>query len=128
MIKFKKIIGLSIILLILLSQSTYARVYTGKSKVSSKIISISNLSYQIKQGDDYLLPNTVKVKMVNNSQANVSVKWNQKAINSSNLGTYKIYGTVKDYKNKVLLTVTVNKKNVEDIAGETKKSSTIGNL
>ncbi|MCY6484986.1 N-acetylmuramoyl-L-alanine amidase [Clostridium aestuarii] len=60
------------------------------------------------KGEKYNFPHAVTAVMNDNTNKNVSVKWDKNYINTSKAGTYTYKGTINGYDDKVSLTIIVS--------------------
>lgn len=74
---------------------------------SNTISSVPDLSQSVVQGTVGTLPETVTAIMSDGSSKKVSVIWQDKSVNTSELGTYSYKGTVGGYSKEVTLTLFV---------------------
>lgn len=79
------------------------------------ISSISDLSTNILQGSTYTLPLNVTANMSDGSSKKVSVIWNNKTVNTSEIGSYTYSGTVAGYSNPISLVLAVVAKDDSDV-------------
>lgn len=71
---------------------------------------IQNINKSIVQGDKFSFPKKVNAIMNDGSKQQVEVSWSVISVNTDKVGTYTYNGTVKDYNNKVKLTLRIEKK------------------
>lgn len=72
-----------------------------------QIASVDNLSDIVQEQQAYDPPKTVLATTTNGSKANVPVTWTMTALNTQSTGTYDLVGTIKNYSEKVHLSLTV---------------------
>jgi S1-C subfamily serine protease len=90
-------------------------------KVGPKIIVVNQLEVKVALGSDYKLPSKVEAVMADNSKEFVEVKWNKQKVDTANVTTTIIEGTINGYDSKVYLVVNVIQKTVQDVAKESNK-------
>jgi hypothetical protein len=97
------IVLFSLVLVLMCQIIVKANVKTIKASIGK----INDINIVTKQNAIITLPKTIIAIMTDKTKKNVSVIWNIKSIDTSKEGITTYYGTVKDYKNKVKLTVNV---------------------
>lgn len=101
-----------ILLMTFLMVLTFSYECTAYQNVQKKITitSIDNVGANIIAGESYSVPSTVLARYSNGSTKNVKVSWENKKLDTSAEGTYKINGVVAGYNKKVVFILVVNKK------------------
>jgi putative cell wall-binding protein len=74
---------------------------------SPQIASVENLSDIVQEQQNYDPPKTVTVTTTNGTKAKVPVTWTITSLNTQSTGTYDLEGTIKNYNEKVHLSLTV---------------------
>ena len=74
---------------------------------SNTISSVPELSQTVVQGTSDTLPQTVTAAMSDGTSKRVSVIWDDKSVNTNELGTYSYKGTIAGYSKEVTLTLFV---------------------
>ncbi|AFM42331.1 cell wall-binding protein [Desulfosporosinus acidiphilus SJ4] len=72
-----------------------------------QIASVDNMSDTVQEKQAYEPPKTVTVTTTNGSKAKVPVTWTMTALNAQSAGTYDLEGTIKNFSQKVHLSLTV---------------------
>lgn len=73
------------------------------------IDSINNINLELNQEATFKFPQKVLALMTDDSKRYFNIKWNSTKLCTSIPGSYKFYGIVNGYNNKVILTVKVKK-------------------
>lgn len=90
------------------SYDSFVKTNTFWIKEDIKINSIDNIEAQVKQGENFNLPGTLKALMSDDSIKEVEVVWNASAVDTRKIGIYTFEGTVAGYDKKISLTLTVS--------------------
>lgn len=72
------------------------------------IKTIESLNVILYKGENYTLPTKVDALMSDNSHQKVNVQWNMQSVDTSQSGTFYLYGTVDGYSNSVFMQIVVN--------------------
>ena len=86
---------------------------TDKAENSIIIKNINDIKAEITEGDEYTLPTSLKAFLVDGSETNVNITWNQ-TLDTTKIGEQVIYGSVNNYNELVKATITINKKSSDD--------------
>ena len=100
----KSILAKVLILVMLISMFP-----TNTLAATVRIKKIYNIQATVNVNQQYSLPKTVKAVMSNGTTKKVTINWGRKTLKYTKVGTYKIKGTVKNYKAKVSFTIKVVK-------------------
>ncbi|MCY6370018.1 N-acetylmuramoyl-L-alanine amidase [Clostridium ganghwense] len=85
-------------------------------KRKTYIKDIKDITVLLYKGENYTLPVNLRAVMSDNTEKNVSVKWNKSYVDTSKIGTYYYKGTVSGYDETVNLKVIVNSSTNPDIS------------
>lgn len=90
-------------------------------KVNQKIVVVNQTEVKVTLGSDYKLPSKVEVLLADNSKDFAAVKWNKEKVDTTNVATTIVEGSIDGYSSKVYLVVNVIQKTVQDVAKESNK-------
>ncbi|MBC2580174.1 cell wall-binding repeat-containing protein [Clostridium sp. DJ247] len=81
--------------------------YINGTLKDTDIASIDDVSVDTELNSNYELPASVKAVLLNGTTTDAAITWDESAIDTSKIGTYKFNGTVKDYNKDVTLNLNV---------------------
>lgn len=87
--------------------SKKAQLYLTIEKETVHISEFNDIEDTVEQYGEYAVPQTIKVKMSDNTEKEVPVKWNTNKIDTSNVGEFNFQGTIDGVDDKVNLKLTV---------------------
>jgi S1-C subfamily serine protease len=90
-------------------------------KVNPKILTVNQIEAKVTLGSNYELPRKVEAILSNNTKDFVEVKWNAKSVDTANVGTIIVEGSIEGYSSKVYLVVNISPKTIQDVAKESSK-------
>lgn len=77
---------------------------------------IKDLNIVLYKGQKYTFPSSVRATMSDNTEKNVSIKWNSTSLDTYKSGEYSYIGTVEGYSEKVKLNINVDSSSSIDIS------------
>lgn len=86
------------------------------TKDEQGIKNIDDITAILYRNEKYELPSVVKATMIDNSQKNVSIKWNGTYVDTSKSGTYNYKGSVVGYDKNINLKVIVKNATYVDLS------------
>lgn len=72
------------------------------------ITSVDKLEFSVTQNSEFKLPESIKVSLSNNTEANARAIWDINDVKTDTVGSFTFTGTLSDYSKSVTLTLIVN--------------------
>lgn len=110
----KRLMSIFLLTILMLSAATQveaqSRLLNNAAKANTKVTIKKVYDVAVKKivGDKFIMPKTVLAIMSDKTSAQVPVVW-KSSINTSKEGTFTAFGTVKDYKQAIKLTLNVRR-------------------